>query len=84
MARSSETFAAAVSLFEAAAAESRVELAMSEARVAKLRASAELERAGRDDEAREILEEVRVEQRRCGVGLDTQSLTPPAVTPART
>ena len=63
--RSSETFAAAVSLFEAAAAESRVESALSQARVAKLRAVAELERAGRLDEAQVLLAEVRAEQAQC-------------------
>lgn len=79
--RSSETFAAAVSLFEAAAAESRVESALSEARVAKLRAVAELERAGRYEEARQILDEVSAEQEKSGVGLDTQSLTPRTINP---
>lgn len=62
MSRSSETFAAAVSLFEAAASEARVESALSESRVARLRAVAELERAGRDEEARVLLAEVRAEQ----------------------
>ncbi len=62
MSRASDTFAAAVSLFEAAAAESRVEHALSESRVARLRAAAELERAGRLDEAAVLLAEVRREQ----------------------
>lgn len=62
MARSADTFAAAVSLFEAAAAEGRVELALSEARVAKLRAVAELERSGRDADAKALLVEVKAEQ----------------------
>jgi hypothetical protein len=62
MSRATDTYAAALSLFESAAAESRVELALSESRVARLRAAAELERAGRVDEARELVDAVRAEQ----------------------
>ena len=49
-------------LAEAAAAQGRVERALSEARVAKLRAAAELERAGRLEEAEALIAEVRAEQ----------------------
>lgn len=62
MSRSTDTFAAATSLFEAAAAESRVETALSESRVARLKAAAELERAGRGEEAAVLIAEVRREQ----------------------
>lgn len=48
--------------------ESRVERSMSEARVAKLKAVAELERAGRYDEAQVILAEVNAEQQRAFAG----------------
>jgi hypothetical protein len=61
---STATFAAALELFEAAMIEARVERSMAEARVAKLRAAAELERAGRYDEANTIIAEVRAEQER--------------------
>lgn len=64
MTDSAATFRAALALFEAARSESRVELALSEARVAKLKAAAELERAGRLEEARVIVDEVRAEQAR--------------------
>jgi hypothetical protein len=60
--RATNTFAAAISLFEAAQSESRVEQALSESRVARLRAAAELERAGKLDEARVLIEQVRAEQ----------------------
>ena len=49
---------------EAAAAQSRVEIALSESRLAKLRAAAELEAAGRMEEAGVLLAEVRAEQER--------------------
>lgn len=39
-----------------------MELALSEARVAKLRAVAELERSGRDADAKALLVEVKAEQ----------------------
>lgn len=61
---SSATFRAALELFEAALLEARVERTLAEARVAKLRAAAALERAGRMDEARMIIDEVRAEQAR--------------------
>ena len=61
---SKRLFDAAMGMAEAAAAQGRVELALSEARVAKLRAAAELERAGRMEEAETLLAEVRAEQER--------------------
>lgn len=61
---SSATFRAALELFEAALLEARVERELAAARVAKLKAAAELERAGRVDEARAILDEVKAEQGR--------------------
>jgi 2-oxo-4-hydroxy-4-carboxy--5-ureidoimidazoline (OHCU) decarboxylase len=69
MPNSDATFQAALELMQAAMLEARVELALSEARVAKLKAVAELERAGRTDEARVILDEVRTEQARAGIDL---------------
>ena len=63
MTDSTATFAAALELFEAAMLEARVERNLAEARIAKLRAAAELERSGRVDEAHELLEAVRAEQR---------------------
>ena len=62
MSRSTSMFGAAVELFEAAAVEGRIERLRSESRVARLKAVAELERAGRDEEARELLAEVTREQ----------------------
>jgi hypothetical protein len=59
---SAATFRAALELFEAAALEQRVERQLAESRVAKLKAAAELESAGRVDEAKTILNEVRAEQ----------------------
>ena len=59
---SAATFRAGLELLEAAMLESRVEHLLSDARIAKLKAAAELERAGRPDEAAEILASVRAEQ----------------------
>jgi hypothetical protein len=59
---SSRTFAAGFALLEAAMVEARVEHALSMARVAKLQAAAVLEQAGRMEEARAILADVRAEQ----------------------
>jgi len=59
---SSATFRAALELYEAALVEARVERELSAARVAKLKAAAALEQAGRYDEAKAILEAVRAEQ----------------------
>jgi multidrug efflux pump subunit AcrA (membrane-fusion protein) len=59
---SSATFRTALELFEAALLEARVERQLAEARVAKFKAAAELERAGRHDEARTLIDEVRREQ----------------------
>jgi hypothetical protein len=67
MTDSSATFRAALELFEAAMIEARVESSLAEARVAKLRAAAELERAGRMDEALALINEVRAERARAGV-----------------
>lgn len=64
MTDSAATFRAAIELAEAAMLEARVERTLSEARVAKLKAAAELERAGRMDEAARIVADVRVEQAR--------------------
>lgn len=64
MTDSRATFNAAMELFEVARSESRVELALSESRVAKLKAAAELERAGRQAEADALIAEVRAEQER--------------------
>jgi hypothetical protein len=61
---SAATFRAALELFEAAALEQRVDRQLSEARLAKLKAACELERAGRYDEAKTIIAEVRAEQAR--------------------
>ena len=62
MSRSAATFQAGLELLEAAMLEGRVERQLSEARVAKLKAAAELERAGRFDDARALIEAVRAEQ----------------------
>lgn len=62
-----QTYDAGMALLEAAAVERRVEANLSEARVAKLKAVAELERAGRMDDARKLLDEVRAEQEACGL-----------------
>jgi hypothetical protein len=59
---SATTFRAALELFEAAALEQRVERQLAESRVAKLKAAAELEHAGRVHEANTILNEVCAEQ----------------------
>lgn len=57
-----QMFDEATSLFEAALAQSRVERAASEARIARLRHAAELEKQGRYEEARPIIEAIRSEQ----------------------
>lgn len=64
MTDSSATFEAAMALFEAALVEARIERSLSEVRIAKLKAAAELERAGRMDEAASILADLRKEQGR--------------------
>lgn len=66
MSKSTALFGAAVDMFQAAAIESRVESLRSESRVARLKAVAELERAGRMEEARDLLDEVRKEQEEAG------------------
>lgn len=70
MSRSEATFAAALELFEAALLEARVERQLAEARVAKLKAAASLEQAGRYDEAKTIIDDVKREQ--------AQAFDPPA------
>jgi hypothetical protein len=62
MTTSRELFDAALALHESARSQSRAELALSEARVARLKAVAELERAGRLDDAARLLAEVQAEQ----------------------
>ena len=62
MTRSSGMFAAASEMFQAALHESRVETAVSESRVARLKAAAELERAGERERAAELIAQVRAEQ----------------------
>jgi hypothetical protein len=59
---SRELYDAALALHEAARLQGRAELALAEARVARLKAVAELERAGRNDEAARLLTEVEAEQ----------------------
>jgi hypothetical protein len=59
---SAATFSAAFAMLDAAMLEARVERELSASRVAKLRAAAELERAGRIDEAAAIIAQVRAEQ----------------------
>jgi hypothetical protein len=63
MSKSTSLFAAATDMFEAAAIESRIEGLRSESRVARLKAVAELERAGRMEEAQDLLDEVKREQK---------------------
>jgi hypothetical protein len=58
----SDTFNAALALFEQATKESAAEHAQTEVRVAKLRTVAALERAGRTEEAERLLAEVKAEQ----------------------
>jgi hypothetical protein len=59
-----ELWEAAFALAEVARKAGRAELALSEVRVAKLRAAAELERAGHQEEAGRLVAEVRAEQGR--------------------
>jgi hypothetical protein len=59
---SRELMDAALELVDAARLQSRAELAAAEARVARLKAAAAFEQAGRQDEADRLLAEVRAEQ----------------------
>jgi hypothetical protein len=58
----SDTFNAALALFEQAQKESAAEHAQSDVRVAKLKAVAALEQAGKIEEAERLLAEVKAEQ----------------------
>jgi hypothetical protein len=59
---SSRAYARADVLLAIARAQSQAELALHELRVAKLKAAAEFERLGDHDEARRLIEQVRVAQ----------------------